>query len=327
MGRKAYLMNVRLLETRNSAGRKNSEENEGNEELCERIVRVPSFEQKSFEFEWIREIQSLFQEGLRCEVLENIIIHGSYGDNTHNNYSDMDLTLLLADSVWGDKKKMNLCEKWIQREVYPFLYKVDPLQHHGPFYLWRSLMNCYDNSILPVDVYSDAWAVESTDLLFKAYVPTLKSEFLSLTTCEALLNSSERFFKHGYSLFAMKRFLSNLMLIPAFFYTDLGKGMLKAKSFEPFYNGFPKVSRAVRAASAIRENWPALTRLHKMAVFFERFAFKSNKYGKRIFFNRRIESQIKNEIIPILPQLYRVLKNELHSENKARIGSLSPNIG
>jgi len=165
------------------------------------------------------------------------------------------------------------------------------------------------------------------DLLFRVYVPTLKSEFLSLITCEVLLNSSERFFKHGYSLFAMKRFLSNLMLIPAFFYTDLGKGMLKAKSFEPFYNRFPEVSRAIRAASAIRENWPDLMQLHKMVAFFERFVFKSNKYGKRFFFNRRIESQIKNEIIPVLPQLCGVLKNELYSENKARIGSLSPNIG
>ena len=222
-------MKVRLLETRNPARCINSEESEGNEELCERIAIVPSFEQKAFEFEWIREIKRLFQEGLRCEVLENIIIHGSYGDNTYNNYSDMDLTLLLADSVWDDKKKMKLCEKWIRREVYPFLYKVDPLQHHGPFYLWRSLMNCYDNSILPVDVYSDAWAVEPTDLLFKVYIPTLKSEFLSLITCEALLNPSERFFKHGYSLFAMKRFLSNLMLIPAFFFYGSWQGHVEGK--------------------------------------------------------------------------------------------------
>jgi hypothetical protein len=320
-------MNVRLLETHNSAGYKNTEECEGNEELCERIVRIPSFEKKPFEFEWIREIQNLFQEGLRYEVLENIIIHGSYGDNTHNNYSDMDLTLLLADPVWDDKKKINLCGKWIRNEVYPLLYKVDPLQHHGPFYLWRSLMNCYDNSILPVDVYSDAWSVESTDLLFKTYIPIFKSEFLSLITCEALLNSSEQIFKHGYSLFAMKRFLSNLMLIPSLFFTDIGKGISKAKSFEPFYIKFPEASHAIRTASAIRENWPALTRLHKMAVFFERFVFKSNKYSKIFFYNRRIESQIKNGIIPNLPQLYRVLKNELHGESKAHIGSLPLKTG
>jgi hypothetical protein len=65
----------------------------------------------------------------------------------------------------------------------------------------------------------------------------------------------------------MKRFLSNLMLMPAFFYTDIGKGMLKAKSFKPFYKRFPEASQAIRAASAIRENWPVLTRLHK-EIFF-----------------------------------------------------------
>ncbi|MDN5201646.1 nucleotidyltransferase domain-containing protein [Fulvivirgaceae bacterium BMA10] len=271
-------------------------------------------ENEKVSLKWYDQLKSVCKEGIKKEIIENIVVHGSYGDLTFTNYSDLDLTVILSTETLTKNKLLLTFKRWFHKSLFPTILKIDPLQHHGVFYLWNELIENYSQAILPIDVYRHAWAFKQVEIQFRYdKLGQNQSDNLSLITSKKLELPKASFFKQGYSMYFMKQYLSNLMLLPAFYMTDIGKPTYKKDSFEPFYNEFKDLARPIEIASNLRKEWP------KTPSYFAHFASKLSTFPKLkslrkvIYKNRRIERTIKNEIIPNMPILTQGLKRKLQN--------------
>lgn len=93
---------------------------------------------------WLTRLNDIFQEGLRGGILDEIIIHGSHGDYTQTNFSDLEITVIINNSVLKDSLQAISFSVWVRRRLNWFILSVDPLQHHGAFYLREDLVSRYD---------------------------------------------------------------------------------------------------------------------------------------------------------------------------------------
>lgn len=277
------------------------------------LLKVPKIkESQKVNLKWFNEFEILFLEGKKLNIISNIIVHGSIGDFTNNNFSDFDFTIYLDDDVLEEKITYSKYKSWLKK-LYKLLFKIDPLQHHGPFYLWNNLKNRYSNNILPLMVYEDTWAMESTDLSFNVIQDTGASNInsLSLDLCQNIINADKILFRFGYNLFAIKRYLSYWMLIPAFYYTDIGKPTKKAESFIPFYEEFGIESEPIKLASDLRKNWPALPEWYQFLLPVFSHSKISRRASSLMLLNKNMKEIILNELQPKIILLEKKLSEKL----------------
>ncbi|WP_440956484.1 hypothetical protein ACSAZK_06080 [Methanosarcina sp. Mfa9] len=279
-------------------------------------VTVPEIDQTVInKIWWYNKLEILFDQGFKKGFLKNVIVHGSYGDMTSTNYSDLDLTLYIDEQIFQNRDLMNSFRNWYERNFFTFMLSVDPLQHHGPFYLWDSLISNYSEDILPIEVYRRSWGLKKIEMNFRHFYSDFSPETkaLSLITCESLLNH-KKFFRHGHNMYQMKRYLSNLMLIPAFYYTDVGCPMHKADSFDFFYKEFGDLADPIKEASKIRINWPKTPSLIRELVLVSRklpFTSKITYISRLGYNNKNIKDNIYENIVPGILPLYHELENRL----------------
>jgi hypothetical protein len=186
-------------------------------------------------------------------LIENIIVQGSYGDFTNNNYSDLDIILYLDQSVVESQQKRQLLRKFIQKRMMPLIYSIDPLQHHGVFLLWPELCDGYIESILPLVVYSKAWAVRKFETGFKCTTQKMLPRTPNLI--QTILRESGRIGRR-INFYYLKRLTSHIMIMPCLYFMDQGIYLHKANSFEPFVQQFPKTKHLFDDVSEIRNKWP-----------------------------------------------------------------------
>lgn len=185
--------------------------------------------------------------------IQNIIVQGSYGDFTNNNYSDLDIILYLEASVVENQRKRQLLRKVIQKNLMPLIYSIDPLQHHGVFLVWPQLCDCYVESILPLVVYSKAWSVHKFEVNFRCATKRMPPRTPGLI--QTILKESRRLV--GWiNFYHLKRLTSHIMMVPCLFYMDQGIYFHKANSFAPFIQNFPKAERLLADVTEIRKRWP-----------------------------------------------------------------------
>lgn len=203
-------------------------------------------------YQWIhRRLERIVKQ--EQSLLQNIIVQGSYGDFTNNNYSDLDIILYLEQSVVENRKERRQLRRVIQKKLLPFIYSIDPLQHHGVFLLWPKLCNCYVQSILPLVVYSKAWSVRKFEAGFRCTAQNTPSRTPSLI--QTILKESKSL-GVPINFFYVKRLTSHIMMVPCLNFTDLGIYLHKASSFEPFIQKYPKTEQLLADVTAIRNRWP-----------------------------------------------------------------------
>ena len=240
------------------------------------------------------------------DLVSNIIVHGSYGDLTSNNYSDIDMTLILDDEIFTSPNNLTKLQKWLRNDLLPVVISVDPLQHHGPFFLWPNLVENYTEDILPVDVYQNAWAIEPITLSF-SYNPTNGTGNKAYRALKNLQDDS-KFFYRGYTMYNIKRYLSNLMLVPALYWSDSGRPMFKGDSFEPFYNKFGSSATPIQVASEIRRKWPVTPEKTFKAIQLGSRVKGGLEVARQLYHNESITDILVNQVIPGISDLVDIIK-------------------
>jgi len=205
-------------------------------------------------------------------LIQNIIVQGSYGDFTNNNYSDLDIILFLEPSVVENQLKRQQLRRLIQKKLMDLIYSIDPLQHHGVFLLWPQLCDFYVESILPLVVYTRAWSVKKFQVNFRCTAeptprrtPGLRQTILS------------EFSKMGgrVNFYHLKRLTSHIMMVPCLYYMDQGIYLHKALSFGPFIQEHPKTEQLLADVTEIRNRWPNKPR--------SVLVLEANNIGYRVF--------------------------------------------
>ena len=187
------------------------------------------------------------------ELIDNIIVHGSYGDFTITPYSDLDLVVCLSQRAVENPRHRRTLRALFRTLLLPLIHSVDPLQHHGAFLLWPTLADAYVQSILPAVAYTRAWSVKPLNLRLNISShpgPPKLNGLLQTITAE------KRRCLNARSLFFTKRFLSHIMMVPCLYFGDRGRYLHKADSFSPFVSRFPDTQSLFGTLSDIRHRWP-----------------------------------------------------------------------
>lgn len=226
------------------------------------LLNIPSikFIRKTHEIRWFNELYKLYKFGIDNDLISDFIVHGSHGDFTSNNFSDIEISVYWAESICSIKK--------FDQKLYEFLKNlnrlvimIDPLQHHGVFNLSDRICQNYSYRDLPLSAYDHSWCFSGIQLNFNltwdehAFM-TLGRERLKITA-SSLLSNKSTFFKYGFSLYSQKRFLSNIFMLPVFIYNSLGFPYSKKRCIsdaEDLLPGF--IMSLIEAASEIRSRWP-----------------------------------------------------------------------
>ncbi len=199
------------------------------------------------------------ERAIKNKLIFDTIIHGSYGDDTYTFYSDIELTILLNEKIFIDDDKKRLFSLWIKNEMLPLVYRIDPLQHHGFFFLWNELINNYNESIIPVCAYEKSWSLFSKTICLRTTETTIKkTNRINLKlTIQKLCESQKYFFKFGYTPYAIKRYISNFFMLPVYYYQQNGLLITKREALKKIQqSNLLKMSDAIYAASKMRDSWP-----------------------------------------------------------------------
>ncbi len=263
---------------------------------------------------WYFSLEKIISDANHMNLLSNAIVHGSFGDLSFTEFSDLEITILLDGNILSNHKKIYELRKWIKKSLNPLILKIDPLQHHGPFYLWPSLINNYNEDILPLDAYNNCWSFETLHLDFALLdVGSACDSNPFYLTLHSIMNYERSFFKYGMTPFSIKRLLSNIMLLPAFFYQSKGMRYSKkialnnmlALEIEP-------ITIILTLSSNYRKEWkkpPAwLGWLRKEVVKARIPSGRLDLILTALYREKELQKSIKEELLPRLKYFCRTFK-------------------
>lgn len=192
------------------------------------------------------------------QFLVGVYLHGSTGSDEMISYSDLDALVVIDDEVMSNiddactlLSKLNKCRKW--------MYRLDPLQHHGWFLLLKSQLKNYPQIYFPHELFKHAKALgnfsaTTLEISFDNSSIDYKAPFNKLS--ESLIKRIEGGYRPT-QLYPFKNLLSEIMLLPAFYCQARDrKGVFKKFSFELAQKDFTVEDwNAVATASRIRKIW------------------------------------------------------------------------
>ena len=213
------------------------------------------------ELKWLKKLEFLYQHGKADRLIDDLIVHGSYGDFTFNTYSDLELTILWANDLSRHSIEFSPQQKTYIRKINQLLIDVDPLQHHGPFHLDQKSFIDYPLKELPLAAYSQSWSIggvnKEVNLVWDEGQFSLIGKERLFHTINNLKAHKRHFFRYGYNLYSQKRFLSNLFMLPVFYYNSEGLALSKLEAISDVNSMLPQsIKDLVHIASCIRCCWP-----------------------------------------------------------------------
>lgn len=256
---------------------------------------------------WYDKLISVFLLGKELGVIEDLIIHGSFGDFSNTKFSDLEITVLLNEEVFTDIDKKRNFSTWVEKYLNQFIVQVDPLQHHGAFFVWKRLLSHYSDLIIPACVYRTCWSLTGQSLHFNLVDSIQKVSAISSSRLKSTLYSVAKprrsFFRFGYNDYSIKRYMSNIMLVPAFYYQSKGYVIDKPKSISLFLEEHPGFfSDAIIMATNLRDEWPESSKLLKYTR--PRVIFDKIPQGKldilllSFFTHKNLVSNFKSSLLP-----------------------------
>lgn len=216
-------------------------------------LQVPRFAR---DIEAIRKLREYLQP-LR-PFLINVYIHGSYGSEDENAYSDLDaLVIVDMESLQSDRSFAFLIRRLFSAQR--LFRRIDPLQHHGWFVLTEWDTADWPQTYFPIELFADAKCLfsgkgEALALHVQTQSQDYQTPFRNLAEEIQRKLRARNFLSNIY---ALKGLLSQFMLLPTLFMqATQHKGINKKYSFQLAKKDFSRKEWSVMdAISGIRENW------------------------------------------------------------------------
>jgi len=178
----------------------------------------------------------------------NLIIQGSYSDGTQTGYSDVDLVIIgvLTNEIIAIKKL-------IEQD----LLEIDPLQHHGVFFINKNSFSDYWLMDLPIETLKKALVFSRSSSLIINNASYFIERYSSFNWVSDFIKRYPSLpISLNSGVFFAKRFLSELMLIPVLALAAHGIYIYKRDSFvlgQKYYS--TKAWECVEIVSSIRKQW------------------------------------------------------------------------
>ena len=197
------------------------------------------------------------------EMLQAIVVHGSFGNEEVIDYSDFDGLLIIREEY----RNTALLKDFLRRSLR-LIYQFDPLQHHSWFFVYDSQFNNWPVNYFPPELFAYA------KVIFPATALECTIEYDSAVDYQKplhnLLTGLERKLANNHqptNLYQLKSFLSEIMLLPTLYYqAKHQKAIFKKFSFPEVKDDFSEQAwRAIELSSTMRSNW------HYQLNFIQRF--------------------------------------------------------
>ncbi len=220
----------------------------------------------------IIKMQILVIKKLKKFVID-FLIHGSFATNDYSKgWSDLDTYVIIKSSTLEDPLELIKFKKIIN-SISQYMYKIDPLQHHGFIFSTEMDLNCYNPFLLPLEVLQN-----SKSLIKKNTLNIKTNDYLNIVYPLNHLKNINQLFKESYTsgylnhhqynnkflldscrdketMYQMKYFLSLVMTLPTYYLHATGTPTYKKYSFDVVKHKFPKYWEIIEIASAIRLKW------------------------------------------------------------------------
>lgn len=218
--------------------------------------------------------------------VQNFLIHGSFATLDYKKgWSDLDTLIILKEQSILDYKKLKLFRKLILN-LEKYLYKIDPLQHHGFIFITNLDLANYHSAYLPIEVLHNSLSLTKSEKIKINYRRDKKFWKKKLLDIHALFKKASKekiLFHHPYNgiflkenfrnmnaMYQMKFFLSLIMLLPCIYLDAIGKPAYKKYSFKILKNNLKINDELIKKATNIRNLWPKN----------EKHPFKNNRIPK-----------------------------------------------
>jgi hypothetical protein len=198
-----------------------------------------------------------FAERVLRPDLAALYLHGSLATQDYaRDYSDLDTLMILKRATLVEPDRLVAFARRYRRSL-AFIYQFDPLQHHGHILLTEIDLCCYPNTFFPLSILQYARALGGgwtpLTVRYRDDRAEMTAEFGRV--CDAFVQRAVQ----GYlpnDPFALKNFLSELMLLPALYCQCLGSPCYKKFSFDRARADFAAADwKVMDEATAVRSNW------------------------------------------------------------------------
>jgi hypothetical protein len=188
----------------------------------------------------------------------SIVVHGSQATGDACAFSDVDVLAIVEDvrpfSPAEHRRAARALQSLLRR-----LYRIDPLMHHGLMLLPASALDAYDESFLPLETLGLARVLHGPSRLEIRTVPPdvtrLRARVRGVLYVLRRLVDERAYERSDY---ALKRLISNVLLLPALIAEARGSFVYKRESFalaRPLFreDGWSGIARS----EELRRSWRA----------------------------------------------------------------------
>ena len=223
-----------------------------------------------------RDLIALFKK-LSNEVKANkdffheFLIHGSFSTSDYSKgWSDLDTFVIIKNNILKDHNELKKLKIFILK-IKKYLYKIDPIQHHGFIFCTQNFLNNYQSFMLPINVLLESKSLfeenklivhENINLKFpKSHLKSINILFYNAYKKGVLEHHkyNNKFLLDNYkdinTMYQMKYFLSIVMTLPTYYLHSKGLPTYKKYSFDIVKKKFLSQWNIVEDATMIRNLW------------------------------------------------------------------------
>jgi hypothetical protein len=176
----------------------------------------------------------------RLAPVRHVLVHGSQATRDACAFSDIDVLVVLEDRRRFSMREHHDAAREL-RALLRAVYRYDPLMHHGLMFCAASRFDAYDQSFLPVEALRCSRRLHGPQH-FSLSVAPANAPAMRARVQRAVRVLGERIGERAYERgdFAFKRFISNVLLLPALVAAARGEFVYKRDSFaltKPWFTG------------------------------------------------------------------------------------------
>lgn len=190
------------------------------------------------------------------QYLAGFYLHGSFATRDYiKGWSDIDTSAIVSKETINDPKKLlELRKKMFY--MRHFLYRMDPLQHHGSIVISEYDLQNYCNAYFPVEIFRYAKSFfrdEITDIKVRGHSQEALAKLFWFVNYFRELKIEKR---HIMGSYEAKNLLHCITLFPTLYLNARGVFVYKKFSFDIAKKDFNrKAWKVIDEASSIRRNW------------------------------------------------------------------------
>ena len=227
--------------------------------------------------------------------LYSVILHGSVGDGHTTGYSDVDALVIIRNDVFADPTRLSAVATKLSAARI-FMYRFDPLQHHGWFAMTEQDLAAYPESVLPLEAIREGCVLSGEPVLRVSSL--LQDCSVYEVAARRMVNKLHYQLRDGWrpkNAYQLKSLLSEFMMLPVLYLqTIYGKGYSKRDSFRDARTHYSEsVWQAMEDVSNIRRHWKYIPGYLSAQILSSRLCllYPIRKYWP---------SAIPNEVAPLV---------------------------